>query len=307
MTQHGRMAALAVVQAVDEVHIPRAGGAGADGELPTHLGLGTGLALACFRRGGLRLRGGAAGPFQRLASQCSPRTLGIKQYSPPRVLTSRGTLCRRLRTGRCGIVKVPLPSLAPAITGGGAHTPPGVSPQGATFLLAPKDVLHQRFHVRVLGPRGVAGVRRWLLGTQHRAKLEHAPEGGVVALPGEDVGDTGPVLRHQLGAAGPVVLGDLPQDFLRAGRGADELVNGVAQLEGALGDPGDGPGQVGLVRPMPGGSDHVEHLFLGAVDDDFGLESSHDRSPFEHRDASGQLRLARRERNAKTVPRVDPG
>jgi hypothetical protein len=77
-------------------------------------------------------------------------------------------------------------------------------------------------------------------------------------------------------AWGPVVLGEVPLDFLRADRGADELVDGVAQLEGALGDAGDGPGQEGPLRPQPGGSDHVEHLFLGAVDDDLGLESSHD-------------------------------
>ena len=34
------------------------------------------------------------------------------------------------------------------------------------------------------------------------------------------------VLCLQLGVVGPVVLGDVPLDFLRAGRGADELVNG---------------------------------------------------------------------------------
>src|SRR5215467_9756021 len=121
----------------------------------------------------------------------------------------------------------------------------------------------------------------WLLGAQHRAKLKLAPEGGVVALPDEGVGDSGPVLRLQLGVVGPVVLGDVPLDFLRADRGADELVNRVAQLEGALGDPGDGPGQDGPLRPQPGVSDHVEHLFLGAVDDDLGLDTSHDRPPFD--------------------------
>lgn len=42
--------------------------------------------------------------------------------------------------------------------------------QVAALLLAPEDLLHQRLHVRVLGPRGVAGVRGWLLGAQHRGQ-----------------------------------------------------------------------------------------------------------------------------------------
>src|SRR5215469_10547017 len=173
-----------------------------------------------------------------------------------------------------------VPSTAPL---SGMTWPPArhVLWQVAALLLAPENLLHQRLQVRVLGPRGVAGVRGWLLGAQHRAKLKLAPEGGVVALPDEGVGDSGPVLRPQLGVMGPVVLGDAPLDFLRADRGADELVNRVAQLEGALGDPGDGPGQDGPLRPQPGVSDHVEHLFLGAVDDDLGLDTSHDRPPFD--------------------------
>jgi hypothetical protein len=74
------------------------------------------------------------------------------------------------------------------------------------------------------------------------------------------------------------VLDDVPHDFLRTDRGAAELVNAVAQLEGALGNPGDRPGQVSPLRPQPGGSDHVEHLFLGAVDDDLDLET-HSAAP----------------------------
>ena len=51
------------------------------------------------------------------------------------------------------------------------------------------------------------------------------------------------------------MLGDAPLDFMRAGRAADELVNRVAQLEGAFGDPGNGPGQEGPLLPQPGGGD----------------------------------------------------
>jgi hypothetical protein len=77
---------------------------------------------------------------------------------------------------------------------------------------------------------------------------------------------------------------------------------GVAQLEGALGDPGHGPGQDGPPRPQPGGSDQVEHLFLGAVDDDLDIDTGHDRLPFDLQVAGAVLDALRRRLTAGRGP-----
>src|SRR5258708_14277329 len=96
-----------------------------------------------------------------------PKTLELAQ-PPPRFAAA----------GRCVA-----PSTAPPSRRPSRPRARHVLWQAAALLLAPEDLLHQRLHVRVLGPRGGAAGRGGVLGAQHRAKLEHPPEGGTVAPP----------------------------------------------------------------------------------------------------------------------------
>ena len=53
--------------------------------------------------------------FSRSANQRKARSPGAKKYSPPRVTTKAGRPCSRRRIGCCGMVKEPLPPVAPVM------------------------------------------------------------------------------------------------------------------------------------------------------------------------------------------------